>query len=121
MFNWGVILFVSIILILGGILIMLMGSIIRNFNEGKKFREQLLRRLKQLPMFEMLAKRNIDVNNYLYNEQAMKIEKQLLNCEQCRATVACKEVLSKKDATEETYSICPNNEDFKQIKYPVKT
>lgn len=98
-----------------------MVSIIRNFEEGKKIREQLLRRLKQLPMFEMLTKRNIHANNYLCNEQVMKIEKQLLNCEQCRATVACKEVLSKKDATDEAYSICPNDEEFKQIKHSVNT
>jgi uncharacterized protein DUF6455 len=91
-------------------------EISRNIKTGKRFREQLKERLDQLPIIKMLDKRNIDVNKYLSTIPIIDIEKQLHNCNECSEKAECKGVLEKEATSEASYSFCPNDEDFEQIK-----
>jgi hypothetical protein len=87
----------------------------RNVKAGQKFREQLLNRLEQFPIVKMLIKRNINVSEYLHSVPINDIEKQLQNCNKCSAKKECGDVLE--NVVEIPYSFCPNDEDFKKIKY----
>ena len=77
-----------------GLAIAMVLAISRNFHAGKEFRHKLYRRLKQLPYSDMLARREIEIDAYLAGTMVRDIRKQLANCEGCRATHTCQEVLS---------------------------
>ncbi len=117
---WVTILIVFIVLVLVSLLILLMTAVFRNLKTGKRFREQLLERLEQLPMIRMLGRHNIDIDAYLSNEYVTNIEKQLRNCGECREKLECNKVLSKEETAVDTYSFCPNDEAFENMEHSNK-
>jgi Family of unknown function (DUF6455) len=89
-------------------------AIKQNFNVSQQLRIKLMDKLKQLPFYKMLTRRDIDINEYLHDQQINDIEIQLKNCNECSPNKKCAEVLAKEDKPGIDYSFCPNDEYFKQ-------
>ncbi len=109
------VIFIAIIIVAAVIIVTtLMIAIKGNIKVGQRFRGNLMERLKQLPFFRMLGKRNYDVSTYLHNTPTVDIENQLRNCEDCSTRKECEDTLAKEETSEPDYSFCPNNEVFEQ-------
>jgi len=110
--NFSVIIVVFIIFLFGAIALKLTLEISKNVKIAENFRKQLLARLEKLPIINMLGKRNIDINKYLYSVPIIDIEKQLHNCDECSAKKECKDLLEKETEVEADYSFCANDDEF---------
>ena len=112
--------FISVAFILFLILILLIISVTviiaikGHIKVTKKFRENLKIKLEKLPFYDMLQKRNIDINKYLEKFKADEIEEHLVNCKECESKEKCLETLEDDNSSEEDYSFCPNDEHFRK-------
>jgi uncharacterized protein DUF6455 len=105
------------IVVIGIIATTLTIAIKQNFNVSQQLRTKLMEKLKQLPFYRMLSRRNIDANKYLHDIPINDIENQLQSCSDCATNKKCEEVLVTEGNTDVDYSFCPNDEYFKQSKH----
>jgi len=79
----------------------------RNLLHGLTFRRQLHERLNGMPLSRVLARAGSDAVLYLHDRHVHDIERELRNCESCRATSQCRHALQ--DGTPaERFEFCPN-------------
>ncbi|MDV3237415.1 MAG: hypothetical protein LOY58_01010 [Gammaproteobacteria bacterium] len=79
----------------------------RNLLQGLVFRRQLHRRLTGMPLGQVLAHAGSDAVLYLHDRQVHDIERELRNCEACRATRECRNALQE-GLPADRFEFCPN-------------
>lgn len=82
-------------------------SIGRNLTQGLLVRRQLRRRLMGMPLEQALERSGSDPVLYLHNRQIHDVEREMRNCEGCRATQECQTALAS-DVPTEKFEFCPN-------------
>ena len=96
----------TIIIIIG-----LFRSIMKSSQQGEKFYQNLLERIKQLRMHKMLQALGIDEKEYTRGNQVNEIEMHMNRCQGCGNTEQCDAELESGEI-KHADQYCPNNEDL---------
>jgi len=110
-----------VLMVLGGTLVAwalyyLRVSIRKLFN-GHHLRENIKYQVTHSRLGEMLTKKDIDLQYYLFSLPDAEIMKHILNCKRCRSLDQCDYYLGKKEMGSNTdLPFCPNNDSLIKIK-----
>lgn len=110
-----------VLMVLGGFLIMLalyyLRDSIRRIFSGHHFRENIKNQVTHLRLGEMLTKKGIDLQYYLFSLPDAEIMEHILNCKRCRSLDQCDKYLGKKEMDSNAdLPFCPNNDALMKIK-----
>ena len=112
---------IAVLMVLGGSLIIvalyyLRASIRKSFG-GHYFRENMKHQVTYLRLGEMLTKKDIDLQFYLFSLPDTEIKKHILNCKRCRSLDQCDHYLGKKEMDNNIdLPFCPNSDSLKKVK-----
>jgi hypothetical protein len=95
------------VLLFGYFLAKMAWSIGRNLVQGLLMRRQLRKRLIGMPLEQALERSGADPDLYLHGRQIHEVEREMRNCEGCRATSECQTALQS-DVPTEKFEFCPN-------------
>lgn len=85
-------------------------SIARNYEHGRRFRRTLAERLAGLRLERMARALGIDVERCLHDERVVQIEQSMQRCGTCTETEACDRELEKGVHSPRQIEFCPNRE-----------
>ncbi len=82
-----------------------------NYLTGRRFRRQLAERVNRLRLGRMLARRGIDVQEYLHRVPVVRLEQEARACEGCDQTATCDRTLARATSAA-ALDFCPNDRAF---------
>lgn len=112
----NVVLLIGILVVLGIVGATVVMTISGSVSVGKRVREGLIGRVRQLPLYRMLSKRKIDLDDYLESAGADEVKAQIDACQECEHQQECEEALESKDNQDTDYSFCPNEPEIEKLK-----
>jgi len=115
----GIALTALVVLVLAILGVTLAIAISGNVKVGKRIREGLSDKLKQLPFSRMLRRTHIDIPSYLNETPVTDIEQHLRKCERCARLAECEAALSAEETSEIDYSFCPNQRALEKLQKAV--
>lgn len=81
----------------------------RNLMEGMLLRRRMRQRLAEMPLGQALERSGADPTLYLHERQLHEVEREMRNCEGCKATAECGSAMENGTPTEK-FDFCPNYE-----------
>jgi hypothetical protein len=111
----------AVLMVLGGSLVAValyyLRTSIRKLFNGHHFRVNLKYQVTHSRLGEMLTKKDIDLQYYLFSLTDAEIMKHILNCKRCRSLDQCDYYLGKKEMDNNAdLPFCPNNDSLIKIK-----
>lgn len=94
-----------------GLAVALILTIRANYLTGWRFRQQLSERVNRLRLGRMLARRGINVQEYLHRIPVVQLDREARACEGCNQTRTCEEVLARGTAGT-SLDFCVNHNEF---------
>jgi hypothetical protein len=92
----------------------------RNLKAGAAVREQLARRVAELPLGKMLKLVGVDSSRYLHGEYLKDVRQQIDTCESCDHNQHCSDTLEPSKAKLEDYGFCPNQESLQKVRAEIE-
>ncbi len=102
---WGITLAVLFVIMLVGMY--------RSFNLSRASRQQIIKRIRSLPLSEMLVRLNIPLSRYLRKTSDLDEERHTWVCEHCPNPEECQHMLQGENVDPETF--CPNYNELKNL------
>lgn len=79
----------------------------RNLVQGMLLRRRMRQRLAGMPLEQALERSGADPTLYLHDRQLHEVEREMRNCEGCKATTECNSAMEN-DTPTEKFDFCPN-------------
>lgn len=79
----------------------------RNLVQGMLLRRRMRQRLAEMPLGQALERSGADPTLYLHDRQLHEVEREMRNCEGCKATTECNSAMEA-DTPTEKFDFCPN-------------
>lgn len=83
-----------------------------NYSDAGDLRRQFAQRIRLLPLFKVLQKKGIVLNEWLYDLPVAEIENSIRQCESCSSTEKCQSAL--KQSSRIDFSYCANDRQFER-------
>lgn len=108
--NLHTVIFIAVIcLVLSVIGVTLFIAFSGSLGVRERIRRRLATRMKELPFYRLLRRRNINIGRHIAETPIADLEKEVKNCEACASVKECEKVLSQPEDAKVDYSFCPND------------
>ncbi len=98
----------TLLLLLGGFILRLGFTILRNLIHGRRFHQALADEFNQLRLSRMLTALGIDKARYIHRTPVLEIQRQMQHCRECHNTGECDIRLENDDIEPGQIDFCNN-------------